>query len=107
MRKTRLAGRAFPIQSNYVKYTKVRLTQMHVSGIFDSPWMVRHGRLLHRARVLTAFRPAFCPVMEEWPDEDKYGGSGLDETESRMTARGGAWALGGFRTAKNRTSGAR
>jgi hypothetical protein len=28
---------------------------MHLCGIFDLAWMVRHGRLLHRARGLTRF----------------------------------------------------
>jgi hypothetical protein len=28
---------------------------MHLCGIFDLVWMVRHGRLLHRARGLTRF----------------------------------------------------
>src|ERR1035437_5510335 len=31
------------------------ITQMHSRGIFDLVWMVRHGRLLHRARGLTRF----------------------------------------------------
>src|SRR5664280_892655 len=31
------------------------------------------------------------------PHEDKYRDTGLDETESRMTTLGGAWALGDVR----------
>jgi hypothetical protein len=57
----------------------------------EEVWFVWVG-VLHRGWGLDSFSGEGKTGVGGFPGEDKYGDSGLDETESRMTAWGGAGA---------------